>query len=215
MPETTANAQTFVQKGRSFKLGKLTRTFVFGTENLTYTIADRTGERTVNIPYDSIDFRNSQALVTNNSLYRRQAMAVLFLIWSVLILATVALHADPAAPVIFSVVMIAVIIKAFIQTSGQVKKTLFKAPTLSLEVFQDDQHDKIVEMLKVHWLARLRNLHLKINPLRSPEQEIAKYEWLKKNDVISEQEFTDAVNALQRMRNERKDFPLPGEQKLN
>jgi hypothetical protein len=70
------------------------------------------------------------------------------------------------------------------------------AGKLSIRVIHDAHHDEIIAELKARWTARLRQLHLEVNPLNDQNREQTKFNWLRDNGVISVEEYDRAVDQL-------------------
>ena len=203
---------TFKQKSRSYVYGRLTRTFIFGEESLNYIAADNTGERDVTIPYETLDLQNRKIILTKNSRHRNRLYILLFIVCGAFYGGvSSSSHSPLNALLVMLPAFVVGMVLIFLRTGRDVKQTLYKSGQEQIGIFHDEQYDEIQRQLKEHWRAKLRKMYAQINSSKPIEQEIAKFEWLKTHDVISEQEFSDAVSTLRSLQERRGDLPLPEE----
>jgi hypothetical protein len=66
----------------------------------------------------------------------------------------------------------------------------------AIQVLHDRTHDEIVGELRKRWRARLRRLHLVVNPSNDPKREAAKFAWLLERGVVSEEEYDAAIREI-------------------
>ena len=66
----------------------------------------------------------------------------------------------------------------------------------NLIIIHDDQHQTIVDEIYKRRKLAFRQLYAEVDMLNHPEAEIKKFLWLKDQDIISPQEFSDARQKI-------------------
>lgn len=74
--------------------------------------------------------------------------------------------------------------------------TIFETPHGRLFILEDNQHDEIVAALESRRDAFFKSAYGEIDFENDPDSEYQKFEWLRENDVISEEEFRAKISQL-------------------
>ena len=206
--------ESFIQKCRNFKAGKIEREFRFDPGTLFYRVSDNTGGRTVSIAYENIGVKESKALTFKNRTYRPKVFLIYFLtVFSCFCF--LAAFNQPIAMLCLLAVAIMAGIYLFFRTMGQYTHTVMESNHGKVYILHDAQHDKIFGLLTERWRLSLRALHGEINPLNSIARELEKFKSLRKHDIISEQEYQTAKSLLEQKLSRQSEPLLPGERSLN
>lgn len=177
--------------------------FTFGTDQLTYSIRDFSGEREFSVGYEAIDVLNPSRLVVNS----RQFVRGLFFIPLIGIILAVALH-DVNRVMATTVTLVSVFAAIGLALARSLKLFAIKYTTLHMSpvpaaagghpirVIKDHSHGAIIGEINARWKARLKQLYGSVNPANEVDKEIAKFSWLKERGVITEAECRDALQTL-------------------
>jgi hypothetical protein len=187
-----------VQKRFSVRL-----THRFEKDRFVYTLRDLSGEIQFAPKYETLLMGAPYTFIVQEKRLQRLAVVALMAI-NAIALVMFLLH-DRAAPLFGAIWLVVLIALLVLQRLGafSAKCTLLKmeppppgAGKLAIRVIQDKHHDEIMAELKARWLARLRQLHLAVNPLKQPVQEQSKFAWLRDNGVITDAEYDRAIEEL-------------------
>jgi hypothetical protein len=195
--------KTFVQRKSYLRL-----TFEFLPDKLRYTMRDRFGERQFSTPYDAIVVLDPSRLTIHDRWLSIQLGLLCFIALAITLFGVSRSEiADGIwAPVIFCVLMLAALIaiNTMSPTFGLTCTLLSMHPqppgagNLLLRILEDKQHAAIFNEVKARWTARLRELHAVVNRRNDPVQELAKFDWLRKNGVLTDTEYETAAAEIER-----------------
>jgi hypothetical protein len=192
-----------VEQDRVFSRRKLgvKLTYQFGKDELTYTLRDRTGELRFSVRYEAIDVLAPYMVTIKDRTALLYFGAVGFASFGIAALLKFGTLAS-----VFGLFGFAALF-AGIASGGvglfSIKNTMFKmspappgAGNRALRVMEGESHAEIIAELKTRWRERLRRLHLTVNRLKDPRDEMAKFTWLKERGVISDEEYEAALADL-------------------
>jgi len=200
------------------RFGVRTR-FDFGSERLTYTLRDTSGERRFSVPYEFVAPRNESTLVFNNKNFswRLRFIPVVTFLAS---LAAINIGYDFAE--IIEVASVAVFIALLVANFFNIFAVRFtivplvpsppEAQGQPLRIIDDKRRASIFHELDRNWKLRMKLLHGTVNIAGDPAIELARLTWLRDNDVLSVAEFE--VEAA-KLRHEITGEPTAGRSLLN
>lgn len=175
----------------------------FLSDRLVYTHKDLSGAVEFSIRYETIVAAHPYVMLIKDAALRRtmQRLSLTFVVLAALLFYVPHPVGRLAA---LSCLGIAVALTASAVIGvGAAKYTMLKmeplppgAGKLVLRVKQDDLHDDILGEIKARWRARLRDLHMQVNPANQPDKEQMKFKWLRENDVLSDDEYRQALAEL-------------------
>lgn len=175
----------------------------FLSDRLVYTHKDLSGAIEFSIRYETIIAQQPYAMLIKDAALRRMVhrLSIMVLILAALLFYVPFPFARLAS---LGCLGVAVALTASnILGAGAAKYTMLKmeplppgAGKLVLRVKQDAQHDDILGEIKARWRARLRELHMQVNPANQPDKEQQKFKWLRENDVLSDDEYRQALAEL-------------------
>lgn len=177
--------------------------FQFGTDRLTYTLQDYSGERQFSVPYEVIKVLEPSTLVVNNLRLMRM------LLWiPVVIVVFAAVLPKGAQAVAGAMVLFAAALAIFLFIARRFKVFSIKYTLLGMapvpagagnqpiRIMHDVKHATILDAITARWKARLKRLYGTINLSNDLNKEIAKFSWLKEHAVITELEYHEALTEL-------------------
>lgn len=188
-----ASAVAFTQKGRSGRAGKVRLSFDFGPDALAFTHADNSGSRSLSVGYEGIAVDHKETVVYKNTWYQYKFL-VLFAVLGFAVANTEG-HVWAAQWQVLIQVLGAAAVFWFIPRD--VAYSLFPCGEGMIRVMQDAQHDAIVREMKARWTAYYRARYAMPDFSKARDKEIQKFHWLKKHDIISDEEFKKAIAVLQ------------------
>jgi hypothetical protein len=178
--------------------------FEAGDDTLKYSSRDYSGERTIEIPYESINLDQPAYLtLTATPLFRRLfGLVLLFFLFAAAFSAFVPVVAILCAAATLPL-SLAVIIGRLTGWSA-IKLKLFQLQPYPpgangpMRIIDDAKGEHILTLLQQARKAKFRRLYARANLAADPNHEIARLTWLKNNDILSEEEWQveiDRVNA--------------------
>ncbi|MBA3487309.1 MAG: hypothetical protein H0T88_08995 [Lysobacter sp.] len=166
------------QKRHSNRIG-----FVFGDEELRYSLKDSSGSRTFSVHYTDIS-RDRQTLEERNQWLRNVG-----LIW-------IAIGAVFTAIAWFTrqefVPSLWLLIGAGCYAAYRLRSTCFTilpSEKGNLLVIDDKDGPRVIEQIETRRAAQLRDQHDYINPDESPEQQRNRYQWLHREGALTDSEL--------------------------
>jgi hypothetical protein len=182
---------------RQSRFGRTTE-FRFGEDKLAFSLRDPSGEVSFSTFYNNIDLDNTSTVSVNAG--RRY-----FLIGLVVTVAVgVAIQSNVRSMAGYGLLLCVIIYIAFLVVARTLKLFTVKFTILRpsgqsgnlVRVIHDRNHDRIVARIKAGWVARLRKLHLAINPANPRTGEMQKFRWLLDHGVIDTAEYKGAIADL-------------------
>lgn len=166
--------------------------FQFRADRLNCTLRDHSGELNFLVPYEAIDIFESSTLVVNNFRLLRITSVVSLLL--ILVLGSVAQSSGLRSAGIAVIVGVWVGAIVLVRLLGllAIRYTLLPVtapPGRKIRIMAGRDHDAILDEIKARWRERVRKLHGSINFGNDAEKELAKFAWLKRHNVITEDEF--------------------------
>jgi hypothetical protein len=188
--------RTIVQRSLATQL-----TFAFGKDSLSYTLKDLSGEIQFSPKYETIAIHQPYSYLVRDRPLRRVLYRVAIAVSLIPIALGLTRSPLTVPAIVGSLVIVAVLL---FESSRGVRCTMLKmepappgAGKLSIRVMTSKHHDEIISQIKAKWRDRLRLLHLGINRSNPIAQEVAKFKWLRENDVISDQEYDRVMREMQ------------------
>jgi hypothetical protein len=175
--------------------------FEIKEEGVQFLITDRSGNRSVFVPYPTIDFRQPME-VQKPIAQLVMAIGVSALIGIILLIASLT-QQDPtlrAAGYIF------LGLAAALKFGSRFKKTnytIFKGSVHNLLILKDENYSAILKELQQRWKNRMRQLFTHIDIKNASDKELKKFEWLRNCELISAEEFSEAAKQLQKAHGEQ------------
>jgi len=192
-------SSTITQKGYSARLGKIHKEFIFQENELIYSTADRTGKKTIHIPYESINLKKQQTVFVSSQRVFIRAL-LLYFFFGIFIINAFQNHLN-AGQLAFAITVLigAGMAVLMYKTRGGITYTIIDAENDRLHIIHDGQQDTIVDQIKAYRIARLRQLYAKVDMTALPEKEKSKFAWLKNNGIIDDTEYADALKSIDAM----------------
>ncbi|MBY0423253.1 MAG: hypothetical protein K2Q06_13180 [Parvularculaceae bacterium] len=176
----------FRQKNRSTRLR-----FTFDRAELTYHIIDQSGEVELLIDYAELP-GTSRRVFKQVKLMRN--LGILFCVLSLIMAASAAAGATSwaSAATFFIMGMSWFVVYVW----NLANYTVLDTVKGSVLIIEDKQLDAIYGEMKSRRKARLLDLHGQVDPTRDPNIEIAKFEWLVKERVLTREEADAVISRL-------------------
>jgi len=178
------------------KFGRKT-TFQFGDDKLAFTLSDQTGRAEWAVFYDAIDPENSSTVTVNAG--QRYFPPVLILA----VLAMIAAGSFGAPPMILGSLPLVIFIAIWALRYSKIISVGFtilpvagRGAVNRVRIIRDKNHDRILQRIKTARIARIRRLHLAVNPAAHPADEAKKFRWLWDHGIIDEAEYRAAMGQL-------------------
>jgi hypothetical protein len=180
------------QKGA---LGMVGMKFEFGEQELVYSFSSPAGTTSYNIEYEAIprEFKrfSGPATIAKRRVVVYGLSAALAL--AVMIPAPMPGFARGCLALGMAAVLVAM---SFAVRLTKVTLTKFATPRGSLEVLADANQDVILGEIAARRKKQVVSRHGQVNLLNDPNREIAKFQFMRKNDYITEQEMNDAIAKI-------------------
>jgi hypothetical protein len=205
-------APVFVQ---SAALGLIGMRFEFGEQELVYSFSSPTGTTSYNIEYEVIP-REFKRFTGPAGAARRRV--VLYGLGAAVALACTipAPGLSHAARVFLAVgIAAALLVMGFADRWTKVTLTKFSTPRGPIEVLADGHHDEILREIAARRKAQVLWRHGQVNFFNDPNKEIAKFQFMRKNDYITEQEMNDAILKIVSARRSGEPPPAPPQPPLH
>jgi hypothetical protein len=176
------------------KVSGLRTEFDFQEKGIQYLVSDRTGTREAFTPYESIQIGNR--LEVQKPIFSHLVRGVLMLFFGgISLLISAAYHDIRAEMLAFFCIAIGGISVGYAKWK-KTKYTILKGTVHNLVLIRDKQYDEILQQITRRWKDRFKILLAHIDPANPPEKELKKFEWLRDNDIISIEEFTEAAKRI-------------------
>lgn len=176
--------------------------FEFEDARLKYAFSDRTGEREFYVPYENIDVVNPAKLTV--SMQNPNLALIAVALAGVFMIAGIG-EPYPIEPALrgLAIAMVAAAVVLARLKPRVLKSTLLQltppAPGsagLPVRVLDDQYHEAILAEIRRRWRGRLRQLFGRINVNEDPSKQLQRLTWLRKNDVVSQDEFQQLTSEL-------------------
>ena len=165
--------------------------FKYGEEDLQYTIKKPNGSRTFVANYASITVANKNEMVEQNAWLRNAG--ILCLIIGVVHRGILILEADQLQTLVWLVSgAICLIIHAIAKTEF----TVLSCDIGDILIIKDSKHDKVLEEIRRRRKNLIMGLYGDINIENNPEDEVAKFLWLKDQGYISEKKLHSIIEQI-------------------
>ena len=166
--------------------------FAFGEEKLAYTFEDSQHRASYAIEYDDVPF--TQVEFTE----RFEALRATAILWAVLgvfylIRAVTDGQVSITALVLFALAALSYYGYRTLDSSF----TVFDTPMGRLLIAQDRQHDEILGEIVNRRRAMILRSHGEVDADNDPEQERAKFAWLRARGVITEDEYQAKLREIE------------------
>jgi hypothetical protein len=178
------------------KFGRKT-TIQFGEDRLGFTLSDPTGRVEGSVFYELIDPDNTST-VTVNAGQRYYPPVIL-----VAVLAVMGVSSLGAPFAVIGCLPVLIVICVWVLRFSRLISVTFTMLSVSksgavnrIRIIKDKQHDRILERIKAARIARIRRLHLAVNPAANPAEEAKKFKWLLDRGIIDEAEYRTAMGQL-------------------
>jgi hypothetical protein len=167
-----------------------TCTFVFEEQRLAYTIKDSSGRHSFAMDYVETPSQTDE-LIENNAWFRNAGV-----FWLALGILQMVLRYTQAEKFQISLWLI---LGAGCLALYRIRRTTYSILNTEhgrIFIIQDSQHDRIMNELQDRRKKRLLSTLGDVNLTNDPGQEIAKFEWLRDQKVISDSEFKITRDAI-------------------
>ncbi|HEU5046232.1 MAG TPA: hypothetical protein VFT64_00140 [Rickettsiales bacterium] len=177
----------------------VTLKFEFGDEDALFSYNDRSGALSSRFRYEDVDVaKPTSATMRYSYFYRTGMFLYMFSLAVALLHPSFFPHltevAGTAIDVISSVLILSGI--ALCLWRVEVRYTLLNVADGKIRIMDGTHHDRIMEMIKTRWRARMRELHGFVNFANDREKEMQKFAWLKQIGVIDAEEFQSFTEKL-------------------
>jgi hypothetical protein len=187
----------FEQRRPGIRLG-----FVFGEQELSYSIRELGKEHRFSADYEHIFVHNPSYFDVANSIFARR-FAWTYLAFVGAIAFGFYWRVSPLALAVVTV--LGIFLWAFIRMRAPftlyfvllpVALDAFSGQGREIQILDDETGARIIEEITARRRSRLRILYAFVNPDADPVHEAAKFDWLKQNQVIDENEYHAALAEL-------------------
>jgi hypothetical protein len=176
--------------------------FEAGDDTLKYSSRDYSGERTIEIPYESMNLDQPAYLtLTATPLFRR--LFGLVLLFFLLAAAFSVFVPDVAVLCAFATLPLSVaVIVGRLTGWSNIKLKLFQLQPYPpgaigpMRIIDDAKGEQILALLRQARKAKFRRLYAHANLATDRNHEIARLTWLKNNDILSEDEWQVEIDKL-------------------
>ncbi|MGV6819322.1 MAG: hypothetical protein ACWA5T_02360 [Parvularcula sp.] len=165
--------------------------FEFGERGLSYHVKDQRSATDFKLAYGEIPFNKIFFVEQNNWL--RNVGILWLVIGAAELIAYVVDGTGGRVPFLW------LLLGAGCLSAYQILKTrftIFETPHGRLFILEDAQHDEIVGALEDRRDAFFRSAYGEVDFENDPDSEYQKFEWLRENDIISEEEFRAKISQL-------------------
>lgn len=175
----------FRQKNRSTKLS-----FAFGPTELTYHIIDQSGE--VEFLIDYAELPGNSRRIFMKTFFRN--LGIVFCVLGLIALASAAAGGAMWTNALPLLIMGAAWLGAYYW--NRANYTVLDTVKGPIWILEDKQLDAIHGEIKSRRKARILEIYGKVDPQRPPDVEIAKFEWLVKERVLTREEAEPILSRL-------------------
>jgi hypothetical protein len=176
--------------------------FELGADSVKYSARDYSGERTIEIPYESINLgQPAYVTMTATPLFKRLfGLTLLYLLFAAALGAFVPVVAIICAAATLPLSM--TIIVGRLTGWTNIKFKLFQLQPYPpgaigpMRMIDDANGEQVLECLKQARKAKFRRLYARANLAADPNHEIARLTWLKDNEILSEDEWQLEVDRV-------------------
>jgi hypothetical protein len=189
------------------KLGYMIVKLVFGDESLEYSQDLSSGSvLSYSVPYQQIPKEFRCTSVVNKLL--RSWISFCWILSSFLILWFVGVHSSSArgqAETNIAIALVAIFFVTFLAFRGFRRNMLrisnidivsFQTHIGKIQILRDKNEETILNEISRRRWERVRKLNMQIDRINDPQAEIRKFQWLQKNDYISEAELDEAIESI-------------------
>ncbi len=165
--------------------------FEFGDEELKHTIKDK--RNTVDFKIKYAEFPVSCNTFEERNEWLRNA-GLIWVALGIFILGTAIMNGDPLSGKGFWIMVGAICLVSYKFSST--KYSVFPTDNGNVFIIRDKQHDEIVDEINGRKRTQLLDWHGEINRENDPEYEIGKFNWLKEQGVLSEDEANTKIEQV-------------------
>lgn len=166
--------------------------FVFGEEQLSYTFEDSQHRYRYAIDYDDVPFTQTEFTE------RFEALRATAILWAVLgVFYLVRAVADGAVSVTAIVLFALAALSYLGYRKLDASFTVFDTQMGRLLIAQDKQHDEILSEIVSRRRDVILKSHGEVDLDNDPEQERAKFAWLRARGVITEDEYQEKLREIE------------------
>jgi len=178
--------------------------FLFGPNQLTFTMSDYSGERQFSVSYENIGVTSSTVLTSNNRMFSKRLLA--FPIVGFFLSVAADQYSNQMANwlAVVSAALLGVIYIGQLMNVFKIKYTMFPmvpAPPGAgghpIRVIMDRQPEAIIAELGERWRRSVKLRYGSIDLNNDPAKEIARFSWMKDHGIIDETEHRIAMETLQ------------------
>jgi hypothetical protein len=167
-------------------------TFAFGERDLRFTVSDATGSHTLTVPYADIE-RGQDEIVERNIWLRN---AGLFWVGLSLVIAVLA-DTTPRRLRGLGWLLIGIGCLVAYRLRTTTFTVLHSPKGRVLVIRNDPTHDQVLEEIDARRLRQRREWYAQVDPDNTPGREAAKFDWLRDEGVISDEEHAAAMARIQ------------------
>ena len=178
--------------------------YEFTPEKLIHTRTDLSGTHRCSAAYEHIGLGNPSYLALNNRIFTIVSLVTAILVFIVTFVVILAyrlpawLVAIPMWVVPFSFLMVRLhspFSLNFVLLPVSVDALGGQGPAIWL--WDEARGQVAMDELEARWRARLRNLYASVDHANEAERELAKFGWLKENEIIDEVEYQVALGEIE------------------
>lgn len=167
-----------LQKRHSNRIG-----FVFGSDELRYSLKDSSGSRSFSVHYADIS-RDRQTLEERNQWLRN--VGLIWIAIGTVFTATAWFSRQELVPSLW------LLLGGGCYVAYRLRSTRFTILTSekgNLLVIDDKDGPRVIEQIEIRRAAKLRDQYDYINPDESPEQQRNRYKWLHREGALTDDEL--------------------------
>ena len=188
--------KTYIQKAHKKEIR-----VSFLEDKLDYAMRDQSGEREFSVFYESINLNDPSMMLVKDAQRSRRLFYFISLV--ILSVAFLSLHDQSEGDLQSLYLALALLsvsagfaVNLFMQRKSiryKIFQTSNKGP---LHFIQNEDYPSIEKEITDRWVTRAKKLYGTINFLNDFNKEQQKFEWLKHNNVITEEEYKDVLTKL-------------------
>lgn len=176
-------------------------TFFFGKDELKYTIKDSSGTQSFSVEYGSIP-KDMNELEEQNPWYRNMGI-----FWVSIGTLQIAMRFFESGHLKGSMWITLGLPCLLLYMLAKTKYSVINTEDGRIFIIQNKQHDRILDELNKRRISQWRQWYADVNLSNESAKEIGKFEWLRDQNVISKDEYQDAVNTIYRQKLQPNTFP--------
>ncbi len=178
--------------------------YQFGPDELIYTRTDFCGTHRCCAPYERIELSNLSYFALNNRPFTIVSLVTAILVFIVTLTVIIAYDLQPWLIVIPMWVVPFSFLMVRMHSPFSLHFALFPVSLGALGgegppiwLWDNSRGQEVMNELEARWRSRLRSLYASVDPANEARREVAKFIWLRANEIIDEAEYQTALGEIE------------------